>query len=133
MTKYSCPYERLCSENFTSKCTKGELFSKLELTQCEHIMTLPNFSIIIQTKSSHKTFYMVGKVLKTSMTSHSTKGLACLWIHINIRFNNAHNKSVRVKSRLRDTITQTWYYHVCVILRITKYHADVILHFSHSL
>ena len=29
-------------------------------------------------------------------------------------------KSVRDKSRLRDTITQTWYYHVCVILCITS-------------
>ena len=28
--------------------------------------------------------------------------------------------SVRAKSRLRDTITQTWYYHVCVILCITQ-------------
>ena len=28
--------------------------------------------------------------------------------------------SVRAKSRLHDTITQTWYYHVCVILCITE-------------
>ena len=28
--------------------------------------------------------------------------------------------TVRAKSRLRDTITQTWYYHVCVILCITQ-------------
>ena len=32
----------------------------------------------------------------------------------------ANHQSVRAKSRLRDSITQTWYYHVCVILCITQ-------------
>ena len=36
--------------------------------------------------------------------------------------------SVRAKSRLRDTITQTWNYHVCVIFRK---HGDFI-HFKYS-
>ena len=48
-------------------------------------------------------------------------------------FSLDYNISVRDKSRLCDTITQRWYYHTDVILRITKYHADVILHFWHSL
>ena len=44
--------------------------------------------------------------------------------------------TVRAKSRLRDTITQTWYYHADVILsRLcdTMYHTDVILNFRQVL
>ena len=63
------------------------------------------------------------------------------------------NTAVRAKSRLRDTITQTWYYHyhylkcikyyVSVILSwrrdtlyismLTKYHTDVIVSCRHDL
>ena len=35
--------------------------------------------------------------------------------------------AVRAKSRLRDTITQIWEHHVCVILCYTMYHVSVIL------
>ena len=43
--------------------------------------------------------------------SSTSGGRGCCWCWL---------LSVRAKSRLRATITQTWYYHVCVILSITS-------------
>ena len=45
---------------------------------------------------------------------------ATVTIDLNLQTIGRYVIAVRAKSRLRDTITQTWYYHVCVILCITS-------------
>ena len=47
--------------------------------------------------------------------------MATQFLVFTILFFTEHiSLAVRAKSRLRDTIAQTWYYHVCVILRLRQ-------------